>query len=145
MTRVLFTGSRDWPDDDAFWVDVIVSGLLVAGMTEASVGDCRTGVDHLIRQRLQPVLNDRLDIFEAEWDRCQPDHPIVPCYHRPRANGNCPAAGPRRNQTMVDAGGDLCVAFHDGPLHNSRGTYDCARRAAIAGIEVVTVGRDMPL
>jgi hypothetical protein len=34
---------------------------------------------------------------------------------------------------MVDAGADLCVAM---PIGKSSGTYDCARRAALAGVEV---------
>ena len=42
-------------------------------------------------------------------------------------------AGPYRNQQMVDAGADVCLAF---PLLNSRGTYDCMRRAEEAGIPV---------
>ena len=43
------------------------------------------------------------------------------------------AAGPVRNQAMVDAGARLCIAF---PLETSAGTWDCARRARKAGIEV---------
>ena len=43
------------------------------------------------------------------------------------------AAGPIRNQRMVDAGADECAAF---PLSGSRGTHDCTRRAAKAGIHV---------
>lgn len=43
------------------------------------------------------------------------------------------AAGPIRNQQMVALGADLCLAF---PLPQSRGTYDCMRRAREAGIPV---------
>jgi hypothetical protein len=39
--------------------------------------------------------------------------------------------GPARNQRMVDAEADICVAF---PMPGSRGTWDCLRRAADAGI-----------
>lgn len=42
-------------------------------------------------------------------------------------------AGPIRNQQMVDAGAVLCLAF---PLHGAKGTRDCMRRAAAAGIPV---------
>lgn len=42
------------------------------------------------------------------------------------------AGGPLRNQKMVDFGADLCLAF---PLPESRGTYDCARRARAANID----------
>lgn len=41
--------------------------------------------------------------------------------------------GPARNQRMVDAGGSLCLAF---PTIGSRGTWDCVRKAADAGIHV---------
>lgn len=44
------------------------------------------------------------------------------------------AAGPIRNQLMVDKGADICLAF---PIGNSRGTYDCMNRARQAGIHVV--------
>lgn len=40
-----------------------------------------------------------------------------------------PAAGPIRNQQMVDAGADGVIAFPGG-----RGTADCVRRAEGAGI-----------
>lgn len=42
-------------------------------------------------------------------------------------------AGPYRNQAMVDSGGDVCLAF---PLMESRGTWDCVRRAKEVGIPV---------
>lgn len=42
-------------------------------------------------------------------------------------------AGPLRNQEMVGLGADLCLAFPDS---NSRGTWDCVRRARAAGIPV---------
>ncbi len=43
-----------------------------------------------------------------------------------------------RNQRMVDAGADVCLAF---PAPDSTGTWDCLRRAAKAGIP----GRVYPL
>jgi hypothetical protein len=63
--------------------------------------------------------------FEAEWDRY----------------GN--AAGPRRNQQMVDhaisgakAEDVLCLAF---PSITSKGTWDCVKKAAAAGIVTMVV------
>lgn len=41
------------------------------------------------------------------------------------------AAGPIRNQAMIDAGGDLMMSFPGG-----RGTADCTGRARQAGIRV---------
>lgn len=49
------------------------------------------------------------------------------------------AAGPIRNQSMVDSGADLCVAF---PLPGSSGTWDCVARADEARIPVVIVGSE---
>ena len=43
------------------------------------------------------------------------------------------AAGPIRNQQMVDRGADICLAF---PTSSSIGTWDCVRRAKAAGIPV---------
>ena len=48
------------------------------------------------------------------------------------------AAGPRRNQEMVDAGADQCIAFFKRGAAN-RGTADCAARARAAGIPVQEV------
>lgn len=43
-------------------------------------------------------------------------------------------AGPERNQRMVDAGPDYAVRFPGG-----RGTADCAKRCALAGVEIFSV------
>lgn len=59
-------------------------------------------------------------------------------------------AGPIRNQAMVDAGADLCVAFWD---RRSPGTRDCITRARRASIRVQVYphgagsasGRTLPL
>ena len=42
-------------------------------------------------------------------------------------------AGPLRNQEMVDSGAEVCLAF---PEDDSRGTWDCVRKAKKAGIPV---------
>lgn len=44
------------------------------------------------------------------------------------------AAGPIRNQEMVDLGADMCIAFPGG-----RGTEDCLRKAEQKGINVLRV------
>lgn len=46
------------------------------------------------------------------------------------------AAGPLRNQKMIESNPDLVVAF---PLPNSVGTHDTIRRARRAGIKTVIV------
>jgi hypothetical protein len=52
-----------------------------------------------------------------------------------------PAAGPMRNQRMVDAGADVCLAFHSN-LKWSKGTKGCVVRALDAGIPVWLVDSD---
>lgn len=49
------------------------------------------------------------------------------------------AAGPIRNQEMLDTGIDLCYAFVDKPLEESRGTADMVSRCAKAGVPTVIV------
>ena len=56
-----------------------------------------------------------VEVFKADWE------------------GNGRRAGPIRNQWMVNAGADVCLAF---PLAGSVGTWDCVRRARAAGIPV---------
>lgn len=47
-----------------------------------------------------------------------------------------------RNQQMADFGADICIAFIDKPLSESRGTADMIRRAKAAGIRCVVVEVD---
>jgi hypothetical protein len=47
-------------------------------------------------------------------------------------------AGPIRNQEMVDAGAEMCIAFHRA-IGASRGTKDCVRRALAARIPTYLV------
>lgn len=51
------------------------------------------------------------------------------------------AAGPIRNQEMVDAGADVCLAFPTG----GPGTRDCMRRARDAGIRVFDMTYFLPV
>jgi hypothetical protein len=51
------------------------------------------------------------------------------------------AAGPIRNQQMLDEGHpDMVIAFHD-DLTNSKGTKDMVKRAKKAGVPVYLVSR----
>lgn len=80
-------------------------------------GGCPTGVD-AHADDIARTLNLMLEVHPANWG----------VFGR--------AAGPVRNQEMVDKGADMCLAF---PWRDSyRGTADCMRRAALAGITVYT-------
>ncbi|MEV7770478.1 DUF2493 domain-containing protein [Kitasatospora sp. NPDC086791] len=131
VSRILVTGSRAWTDRAQLeWA------LGVAFKTFRPVvivhGACESGAD-----RLAKAWADRAGIlcdpFAADWDNCGPE--CAPGHRRRRRDGTefCPAAGPRRNQAMVDAGARYCLAFL---LPGSRGTADCVRRAEAAGIPV---------
>lgn len=66
----------------------------------------------------------------------------VPEIHPAEWHVHGPAAGPMRNQAMVDLGADVCFAFGElqrmkrGKLRNT-GTGDCVERCRKAGIRVV--------
>jgi hypothetical protein len=84
-----------------------------------SVGDCPTGIDSAAKawwwdgRDRRAVAPDSLKEFEADW----------------KTHGR--AAGPIRNQAMVDAGADYFLAFN---YNVSRGTADCVDRCRKAGI-----------
>lgn len=126
--RILVTGSRNWTDRGAVR-DALLRALGVHGWHEAVlvVGDA-TGADAIAAELWAADLSGsfRLGPIEhhvAEW----------------RTEGR--AAGPRRNQRMVDAGATVCLAF---PLERSKGTWDCIHRANEAGIPVVIVPPSTP-
>lgn len=128
--RVLVTGTRETLSPEA--KDGVVSAIEIV-LDEAFrrkrlirfvIGDCPTGVDAWARESAR-ALESRgdcagVEIFEADWG----------------THGK--AAGPRRNQAMVDSRPHLALAF---PLVSasgemSRGTGDCVRRCLAAGVRV---------
>lgn len=112
MTRFIFTGSRHWTDEKP------VERLLLALMgkyPQMTVvhGDAR-GLDTLVG-KIATELGLRVEAWPAKWG----------------TEGR--AAGPLRNQRMVDQGARATWAF---PVDGSVGTYDCMNRADKAGIPV---------
>lgn len=135
--RALVTGSRNWP-----WPSVVFheldrvfsdnkNGLLV--VLEGGAG----GVDSYAADwmKTHPFYNRWIfgERYGAKWYECGPE--CTPGHRRRRKDGTeyCPMAGHRRNQKMVDAGADICLAFR---FAKSSGTTDCMMRAQKAGIEV---------
>lgn len=119
MKRILVTGSRDWTD-----VDLVREALLAYAVQDACVlrhGDAR-GLDR-IAAGVAHELGWTVETYAADWGRLGRQ------------------AGHVRNQQMVDAGADVCLAF---PLPGSRGTYDCAARAIRADIPVEWVPKLVP-
>lgn len=118
--RVIITGSRKWTDREA--IAEVLRELRDTGATLVS-GACPTGADRIAEE-----------IWDS-WDLPIERHP-ADWYTYGKA------AGPIRNQLMVNAGADLCIAF---PLDWSRGTLDCIHRANAAGIPVRVTNQVTPI
>lgn len=115
--RILITGSRDWDDTATITEalqDVWESYDCPPAPTLVS-GACPTGADHIAETHWQS-LGHPIERHPADW----------------HAHGR--AAGPRRNQAMVDAGADVCLAFI---RDDSRGATQCANAAERAGIPTI--------
>jgi hypothetical protein len=107
MTRVLVCGGRDYADKNRVWrvLFQIAPTLVIQG---GARGADLLALDWAFRHRVP------IETYRADWKR----------------DGK--AAGPIRNQRMIDEGKpDLVVAFP-----GERGTADMVRRARKAGIPV---------
>ncbi|MDE1822352.1 MAG: DUF2493 domain-containing protein [Euryarchaeota archaeon] len=116
--RLLVCGSRDWADGE-----IILTELAALQGVDVVIEGEAPGADTFARKAAEqmgiPVLP-----FPADWG----------------SHGR--AAGPIRNQQMLDEGKpDLVLAFTDG-LNTSRGTADMVARARKAGIETILVSHD---
>ncbi len=135
-TRILVTGSRVWTN--AAMMQAAIAGAIADLPGPVTlVHGAATGADQLAAA-LAPTLGPHVtcESWPANWSVCRSK--CHPGHRRVRTNGmsHCPAAGAYRNQDMVNAGADLCLAF---PMNESTGTRDCMRRAETAGIPVIDV------
>lgn len=112
MRRILVTGSRDW--DSWYTIETAIRSELQPGVQNVIVHGAARGADATAGQ-VARKLGLLVEEHPANW--------------RPEGR----AAGVLRNQRMVNAGADVCLAFI---RNNSRGASDCARRAEEAGIPV---------
>lgn len=122
-------GSRDWDDPEI--VRAVLNGLAWANCTLVVIEGGATGADRAAKEwAMQEGVNDDveppdgvwLDSYAADWGK----------------QGK--AAGPIRNQVMLDEGKpDAVLAFSDQPL--TRGTADMVKRAKKAGVPVYVVNR----
>ena len=121
MIRILVTGSRHWPLHQVVW-DALNDAATTGRITVVH-GHCPTGADlhaHQWATTMRAIRNGHTEEqHPADWNR----HGL--------------AAGPIRNQTMVNTGADLCLAF---PYGKSPGTRDCMHRAKLAGIRIIDLG-----
>lgn len=117
--RILITGSRDWTDEKAIAHAIAINTIGKSRWRTTIVhGDCPTGAD-AIADKLAKEEGLNVESYPADW------------------NKHGKAAGPIRNQQMVDLGADVCLAF---PKGQSRGTRQCMRAAEKAGIRVINYG-----
>lgn len=119
MKRILITGSREWVDEQQIYLAIFHWVQEACTVPEPIIivhGDASRGADRMARDiaRRVPWLDE--EPHPADWES----------YGR--------AAGPIRNQEMVDSKPDVCLAFIRG---ESTGTKHCADQAAKAGITVI--------
>lgn len=121
--KILITGSREWPNDQST-INMVTRALFHVLRTEQPevavsfiVGDCPTGADWALRQ-MADEAGLEYDMRIARWD----------LYDK--------AAGPIRNQEMVDTRPDLVLAFPK-PGSRNKGTLGCMLMAKRADIQVI--------
>lgn len=111
--RLLICGDRNWIDKDKIrlCIETIKPDMIIQGEAR--------GADKIARDialDMGYVLGDTLLSFPADWDK----------YHK--------AAGPIRNQQMLDEGRpNVVYAFHSS-IHDSKGTKDMIKRSIKAKI-----------
>lgn len=139
--RVLVTGSQGWKADtrtpDGFTLAQVLDGF---AHSARQVGFAGVTVVHGAGSRGADAVADRwaVDRAAAGWRVTVERHPADWRRYGRRA-------GRVRNQRMVDAGADVCVAFI---VDGSRDASHCADVAELAGVDVqrhwVSSGRVMP-
>lgn len=123
--RILVCGARDWID--ARIINDIIEGvhfnvLMNYGVLVVIEGGA-PGADQLAGKIADSDTRIKHECYPANWKR----------FGR--------AAGPIRNQQMLDEGQpDVVYAFHDN-IYESKGTKDMVNRAKKAGIPVYIIGR----
>jgi hypothetical protein len=117
--RVLVCGGRNFNDNDHIW-----NALL--------------GLEMVFDRRIQTVIQGGARGADAGGKRWAKIHERETLEFQPDWNKHGKAAGPLRNQEMIDKGDpELVLAFPGG-----RGTADMVRRAKAANIAVIEIPND---
>ena len=116
--RILITGSREWTDRET----------IRRNISAVAMGR--------FRDRPVVIVHGAARGADIIADSVAREFGLTPEPHPAEAHGSWPQCGPLRNQHMVNLGADICLAF---PTRESRGTWDCIKRANAAGIRVVVV------
>lgn len=138
--RVLVCGSRNWEDPEP--IRVILAGLLSQVTVDQDelviIDGGARGADRIAREWYsgKPPQDGGVGMFAG--------HALVShATFLARWNLHGKAAGPRRNQEMIDAHPDVVYAFTDDDLRTVKsGTADTVRRARAAFIPVYVVSHE---
>jgi hypothetical protein len=122
MARVIVTGSR-YLADRSLMLHTLAAVRSQFGQDTVIVHGGAKGADTLAAD-CADELGLKTEAWPADW----------------KTHGR--SAGPKRNQAMVNAGADMCIAFLvEGQPCN--GTRDCARRARLARIQTVYLPEEL--
>ena len=113
--RVIVCGGRDYRNSDA--IRKRLTQLQAVEPMAVIIHGAAPGAD-LLAGHIAGTLGYKVEVYPADWAQ----------------HGK--AAGPIRNQEMLDAGADLVIAFPGG-----RGTKDMIDRAEKAGVRVERIER----
>lgn len=114
--RVLVCGDRNWKDPVPIAEALI--DLYISNDDVTVVEGCARGADRIAEHLGEYLSDNPVEHHPAQWMK----------YGK--------AAGPIRNQEMLDSGIDLVLAFHNN-IEESKGTWDMINRATKAGILVL--------
>lgn len=117
---MLVCGSRDWTDEYA--ISCVLNGYRSDEIGITVINGGARGADRIAKWWAD-VNQEPCETYPADWKR----------------HGK--AAGPIRNQQMLEAKPDVVWAFVSKPLESSRGTHDMVKRAKAAGIPVYVVAK----
>jgi hypothetical protein len=135
--RIIVIGDRNWYAPDL--AEQVLNRLLLRhGPSLVIVHGGATGIDRSFAEACGEVGIDQ-EAHPADWGAL--DHPEAVIRQDSRGRSYNANAGPIRNQEMIDAGAEMCLAFHRA-ISASKGTKDCARRAIAAGIRTYLVASD---
>lgn len=112
MTKILVTGDRNW--DDYATIEMTLSRFHEDGSVLVITGGAH-GAD-IMADTAAKALGYENHVEQAQWQR----------YGK--------AAGPVRNEVMLDMKPDLVIAFHN-DLEKSKGTRHCLQEAKKRGID----------
>lgn len=133
MRRLLITGGRDLADPEIVWLPLWIMVHTYEQMIVVH-GDA-PGADTFAHEWCElpgQQWNQRPPVVSHRGHR-RVERLVLEERHPADWTRHGKAAGPIRNQEMIDAGADGVFAF---PTAKSRGTYDCMARAWVRGIPV---------